>query len=93
MTDRIRRVQCQGILERYARLADRRTTWGTEGEPWDGCLVLHDESGVKRLCQGVDNSALRNIGPGFLTWRELYGFLGGMVEAEYLAKDRDPVGV
>jgi len=66
-------------------MSGQRAHWDDE-HSWDGTLVLHDESGVKRICQGVDTSALRTIGPGFLTWRELYGFIQGLIAAEELRR-------
>lgn len=88
MGDRITEITCAQALDRYCRMSGQRS----DG-PWEGRLLVHHESGVKRVMQGVGSSALRNIGPGFITWRELHCFIVGMIEAEYLAADRDPVGI
>lgn len=92
MTDRITRVTCAQALDRYCRASGQRQRQYDRGnfDTWQaGDLTLWDESGVKRLrayvtSDGGTPTAVRDIGPGFGTWRELYGFLQGMCEAEYL---------
>jgi hypothetical protein len=92
MTDRIARTTCALALDRYCRASGQtqRTYERGNFDTWaEGELTLWDESGVKRLCayvmsDGGTPTAVRDIGPGFSTWRELYGFLQGMIQAEYL---------
>lgn len=86
MSDRITRKRCEGVLSTYCRVTGRRDA-ATEAGAWDGTLFINDESGVKRVRQGVGTSGVRDIGPGFLTWRELYTFLHGMLESEFLRRN------
>lgn len=92
MSDRITQVTCAQALDRYCHASGQKVRTYERGnfDTWQaGELTLWNESGVKRLRRYVNGSsgqptAVSDIGPGFSTWRELYGFLQGMCEAEYL---------
>jgi hypothetical protein len=80
MSDRITQVTCAQALDRYCRLAKRPSSRSAGPDS----LHVSSESGVKRVRQYVGDSwGVHDIGPGFATWRGLYGFIGGMIEAEY----------
>lgn len=75
-------------LQEYAGWTGR-TIYDGNWPPNEGDLTLFDESGVKRLREYVRGSSgiasgMHDIGPGCLTWNELYLFLDGMCEAERL---------
>lgn len=92
---RITERDCSGVLDRYCAASGQRRREYARGnyDTWQaGELTLWNESGVKRLRRYVIGSggqatAVSDIGPGFATWRELYGFLQGMAEAEYLRRE------
>ena len=82
MADRITETTCWQVLDRFGRLTGRSVSrsWGDRSE---GALHLSSESGVKRL-RRHSGPGVADVGPGFTSWRELYGFLVGLCEAEYL---------
>jgi hypothetical protein len=76
MSDRITRKDCEAQLRILARKTGRPVA-----ETWPfppGGLRLNDESGVKRVREiPADGRGESDIGPGFLTWREVWTFLKG----------------
>ncbi len=92
MSDRVTQVTCAQTLDRYCRTSGQRAREYRAGfKPLEGDLTVWNESGVKRLrayvmSDGGTPTAVRDIGPGFSTWRELYGFLQGMIAAEDLRR-------
>lgn len=82
---------CESRLREYAAATGAQVveSWGSP--PPAGALVLWDESGVKRLreCVGDGSHGVSDVGSGFTSWSELYGFLDGMCEAERRRERRD----
>lgn len=91
-TQRETRTTCEALAATIASAAavPMAYTWGDRSS---GALLISDESGVKRVrCYVAPDEhgngwGEHDIGPGFLTWRELAGFLRGMREALWLVRD------
>lgn len=76
--ERITRKDCEGLLRRLTAQTDLEMSPVHWPVP-EGALLIQDESGVKRVVTGSGNGVADNGWPGFSTYRELWGFLRGMV--------------